>query len=178
VLYQRKREAAGLNLTVALMQSIPSFLWSLLLIAGLRRALAGAAIQRTGPVRRSRSPGLTGFALCRSAAHGAVSGAWSAWPLTSCCPHLRSRSAFAPLVIRVLRSSLIRSPPGEPYVRGRGGCAACPRAASSGAICSKNAALSHHHHDRRAVRFLFGAALAGGNDLRFIPGSAISWCRP
>ena len=32
VLYQRKREAA-VDLAVALMQSIPSFLWSLLLIA-------------------------------------------------------------------------------------------------------------------------------------------------
>src|SRR6516164_3315967 len=76
VLYQKKREAAA-DLTVALMQSIPSFLWSLLLIAAF--GVLWPVLPFSGRIAPDITlPGLTGFALLDLLLTGQFSGLLSA----------------------------------------------------------------------------------------------------
>jgi len=112
VLYQRKREAA-VDLAVALMQSIPSFLWSLLLIAAFGVLWPVLPFSgRVGP--EVTLPGLTGFALFDLLLTGQFKGLLSV-ASHLVLPALALALGFAPLVIRVLRSSLIEAA-NEPYV--------------------------------------------------------------
>src|SRR5262249_4721361 len=112
ILYERKRETAA-DLTVALMQSIPSFLWSLLLIMAF--GVVWPILPFSGRIDPGVTlPDLTGFALIAVPLTGhrkACLGALSHLSL----PALALALGFAPLVIRVLRSSLIEAAH-EPHV--------------------------------------------------------------
>jgi ABC-type dipeptide/oligopeptide/nickel transport system permease component len=189
VLYQRRREAAA-DLTVALMQSIPSFLWSLLLIAAFGVLWPVLPFSgRTGP--EVTLPGLTGFALFDLLFTGQFRGLLSV-ASHLVLPALALALGFAPLVIRVLRSSLIEAA-NEPYVE-----VARLRGLSERRILwrhmLKNAALPTITMIGVQFGFLFGAALlvemifgypgignlmvqaVKGNDLPLIQGIALIFC--
>jgi peptide/nickel transport system permease protein len=189
VLYQKKREAAA-DLAVALMQSIPSFLWSPLLIAAFGVLWPVLPFSgRVGP--EVTLPGLTGFALIDLLLTGQFRGLLSALSHLV-LPALALALGFAPLVIRVLRSSLIEAA-NEPYVE-----AARLRGLSESRILwrhiLKNAALPTITMIGVQFGFLFGAALlvemifgypgignlmvqaVKGNDLPLIQGIALIFC--
>jgi peptide/nickel transport system permease protein len=189
VLYQRKREAA-VDLAVALMQSIPSFLWSLLLIAAFGVLWPVLPFSgRAGP--EVTLPGLTGFALVDLLLTGQFKGLLSV-ASHLVLPALALALGFAPLVIRVLRSSLIEAA-NEPYVE-----VARLRGLSESRILwrhmLKNAALPTITMIGVQFGFLFGAALlvemifgypgignlmvqaVKGNDLPLIQGIALIFC--
>jgi dipeptide transport system permease protein len=189
VLYERRRETAA-DLTVALMQSIPSFLWSLLLIVAF--GVMWPILPFSGRVDPGVAlPDLTGFALIDLLLTGhfkASLGALSHLIL----PALALALGFAPLVIRVLRSSLIEAAH-EPYVE-----VARLRGLSESRILwrhiLKNAALPTITMIGVQFGFLFGAALlvemifgfpgignlmvqaVKGNDLPLIQGIALIFC--
>jgi ABC-type dipeptide/oligopeptide/nickel transport system permease component len=189
VLYQRKREAAA-DLVVALMQSIPAFLWSLLLI--LAFGVLWPVLPFSGRIGEGVVlPDITGFALIDLL----LVGRFDAW-LTALShlllPALALALGFAPLVIRVLRSSLIDAA-SEPYVE-----AARLRGLSESRIIwrhmLKNAALPTITMIGVQFGFLFGGALlvemifgfpgvgnlmvqaVKGNDLPLIQGIALIFC--
>jgi peptide/nickel transport system permease protein len=189
MLYERKRETLA-DLAVALMQSIPSFLWSLLLIVAF--GVLWPILPFSGRVDPGVAlPGLTGFALFDLLVTGqpkACLGALSHLIL----PALALALGFAPLVIRVLRSSLIEAAH-EPYVE-----VARLRGLSESRILwhhiLKNAALPTITMIGVQFGFLFGAALlvemifgfpgignlmvqaVKGNDLPLIQGIALIFC--
>jgi ABC-type dipeptide/oligopeptide/nickel transport system permease component len=189
VLHQKKREAAT-DLVVALMQSIPSFLWSLLLIAAFGVIWPVLPFSgRVGP--EVALPNLTGFALIDLLLTGEFKGLLSALSHLL-LPALALALGFAPLVIRVLRSSLIEAA-NEPYVE-----VARLRGLSEIRILwghiLKNAALPTITMIGVQFGFLFGAALlvemifgypgignlmvqaVKGNDLPLIQGIALIFC--
>jgi dipeptide transport system permease protein len=112
VLYRRKRETAA-DLAVAVLQSIPSFLWSLLLI--LVFGVLWRLLPFAGRVGQDVVlPGITGFALLDFLLIGRF-GDWLDAFKHLLLPALALALGFAPLVIRVLRSGLIEAER-EPYV--------------------------------------------------------------
>jgi len=189
VLYQRRREAAA-DLIVALMQSIPSFLWSLLLI--LAFGVWWPLLPFSGRVGDGVTlPGITGFALVDLLRVGRFE-AWLSAVSHLLLPALALALGFAPLVIRVLRSSLIDAA-NEPYVE-----FARLRGLSETRILwrhmLKNAALPTITMIGVQFGFLFGGALlvemifgfpgvgnlmvqaVKGNDLPLIQGIALIFC--
>jgi ABC-type dipeptide/oligopeptide/nickel transport system permease component len=189
VLHQRKREAAA-DLIVALMQSIPSFLWSLLLI--LAFGVFWPVLPFSGRVGDGVSlPGITGFALVDLLLVGRFE-AWLSAVSHLLLPALALALGFAPLVIRVLRSSLIDAA-NEPYVE-----VARLRGLSETRILwrhmLKNASLPTITMIGVQFGFLFGGALlvemifgfpgvgnlmiqaVKGNDLPLIQGIALIFC--
>lgn len=189
VLYERKREAAA-DLSVALMQSIPSFLWSLLLIAAFGVLWPVLPFSgRVGP--EVMLPKLTGFAFVDLLLTGQFKGLLSA-AAHIVLPALALALGLAPLVIRVLRSSLIEAA-NEPHVE-----VARLRGLSEGRILwshmLRNAALPTITMIGVQFGFLFGAALlvemifgypgignlmvqaVKGNDLPLIQGIALIFC--
>lgn len=189
VLYQRRREAAA-DLIVALMQSIPSFLWSLLLI--LAFGVWWPLLPFSGRVGDGVTlPGITGFALVDLLLVGRFE-AWLSAVSHLLLPALALALGFAPLVIRVLRSSLIDAA-NEPYVE-----FARLRGLSETRILwrhmLKNAALPTVTMIGVQFGFLFGGALlvemifgfpgvgnlmvqaVKGNDLPLIQGIALIFC--
>lgn len=188
-LYQRHRETAA-DLTVALMQSIPSFLWSLLLI--LAFGVLWPVLPFSGRVGEGVVlPDITGFALIDLLLAGNFGG-WLSALSHMLLPALALALGFAPLVIRVLRSSLIDAA-NEPYVE-----AARLRGLSETRIVwrhmLKNAALPTITMIGVQFGFLFGGALlvemifgypgvgnlmvqaVKGNDLPLIQGIALIFC--
>ncbi len=188
-LYQRHRETAA-DLTVALMQSIPSFLWSLLLI--LAFGVLWPVLPFSGRVGEGVVlPDITGFALIDPLLAGNFGG-WLSALSHMLLPALALALGFAPLVIRVLRSSLIDAA-NEPYVE-----AARLRGLSETRIVwrhmLKNAALPTITMIGVQFGFLFGGALlvemifgypgvgnlmvqaVKGNDLPLIQGIALIFC--
>ncbi len=189
VLYQRRREAAA-DLIVALMQSIPSFLWSLLLI--LAFGVWWPLLPFSGRVGDGVTLlGITGFALVDLLLVGRFE-AWLSAVSHLLLPALALALGFAPLVIRVLRSSLIDAA-NEPYVE-----FARLRGLSETRILwrhmLKNAALPTITMIGVQFGFLFGGALlvemifgfpgvgnlmiqaVKGNDLPLIQGIALIFC--
>ena len=111
-LYKRQREAAA-DVLVAVMQSIPSFLWSLLLILAFGVLLP--VLPFAGRVGQDVVlPGITGLALVDLLIIGQPR-AWLDALAHLVLPGAALAMGFAPLVIRVLRSSLIEAA-SEPYV--------------------------------------------------------------
>jgi dipeptide transport system permease protein len=189
VLYQRRRETAA-DLSVALMQSIPSFLWSLLLI--LAFGVLWPVLPFSGRVGEGVAlPGITGFALIDLLLVGHFA-AWVTALSHLLLPALALALGFAPLVIRVLRSSLIDAA-NEPYVE-----VARLRGLSETRILwrhmLKNASLPTITMIGVQFGFLFGGALlvemifgfpgvgnlmvqaVKGNDLPLIQGIALIFC--
>jgi dipeptide transport system permease protein len=189
VLYERKRETAA-DLTVALMQSIPSFLWSLLLIVAF--GVLWPILPFSGRVDPGTVlPDITGFALVDLLLTGQLRG-WLGAISHLVLPALALALGFAPLVIRVLRSSLIEAAH-EPYVE-----VARLRGLSESRILwrhiLKNAALPTITMIGVQFGFLFGAALlvemifgypglgnlmvqaVKANDLPLIQGIALIFC--
>lgn len=189
VLYRRQRETAA-DLVVALLQSIPAFLWSLLLI--LMFGVLWPVLPFTGRVGQDVVlPGITGLALVDLL----ITGKFNAWldALSHLLlPALALALGFAPLVIRVLRSGLIDAA-NEPYVE-----VARLRGVSETRILwrhmLKNAALPTITMIGVQFGFLFGGALlvemifgfpgvgnlmvqaVKGNDLPLIQGIALIFC--
>jgi peptide/nickel transport system permease protein len=189
VLHQRRRETAA-DVVVALMQSIPSFLWSLLLI--LAFGVLWPVLPFSGRVGDGVVlPGITGFALVDLLLTGQFS-AWVGALSHLLLPALALALGFAPLVIRVLRSSLIEAA-NEPYVE-----VARLRGLSESRILwrhmLKNASLPTITMIGVQFGFLFGGALlvemifgypgignlmvqaVKGNDLPLIQGIALIFC--
>jgi peptide/nickel transport system permease protein len=189
VLYRRKQETAA-DLGVALLQSIPSFLWGLLLILFLGvlwPVLPFAGRVSDGVVL----PHLTGLATVDLFVTGRFQ--WAGDALTHLVlPGLSLALGFAPLVIRVLRSGLIDAA-SEPYVE-----VARLRGVSESAILwkhmLKNAALPTVTMIGVQFGFLFGGALlvevifgfpglgnlmvqaVKANDLPLVQGIALVFC--
>jgi peptide/nickel transport system permease protein len=189
VLYKRQREGAA-DVTVALMQSIPSFLWSLLLIVAF--GVLWPVLPFSGRVDPDVTlPGITGFALIDLLLTGQFRG-WLGALSHLVLPALALALGFAPLVIRVLRSSLIEAA-AEPHVE-----VARLRGLSESRILwrhiLKNAALPTITLIGVQFGFLFGGALlvemifgypgignlmvqaVKGNDLPLIQGIALIFC--
>ncbi len=189
VLYARKREAAA-DMVVTLLQSIPSFLWALMLIIVF--GVLWPVLPFTGRVGQEVTlPGITGLALVDLL----ITGQFQAW-LSALShlflPALALALSFAPLVIRVLRSGLIDAA-NEPYVE-----VARLRGLSETRILwrhmLKNAALPTVTMIGVQFGFLFGGALlvemifgfpgvgnlmvqaVKGNDLPLIQGIALLFC--
>jgi peptide/nickel transport system permease protein len=189
VLYRRRRETAA-DLAVTLLQSIPSFLWALLLIVVF--GVLWPVLPFSGRVGQDVSlPDITGFALIDLL----ITGRFDAW-LSALShlflPALALALSFAPLVIRVLRSGLIDAA-NEPYVE-----VARLRGLSETRILwrhmLKNAALPTITMIGVQFGFLFGGALlvemifgfpgvgnlmvqaVKGNDLPLIQGIALLFC--
>lgn len=189
VLYRRQRETAA-DLVVTLLQSVPSFLWGLLLIIVF--GVLWPVLPFSGRVGQDVTlPNITGFALIDLLITGqfkAWLGAWAHLFL----PALALALSFAPLVIRVLRSGLIDAA-NEPYVE-----VARLRGLSETRILwrhmLKNAALPTITMIGVQFGFLFGGALlvemifgfpgvgnlmvqaVKGNDLPLIQGIALMFC--
>jgi dipeptide transport system permease protein len=189
VLYQRQRETAA-DLTVTLLQSVPSFLWALLLIIVF--GVLWPVLPFSGRIDQDVTlPGITGFVLIDLL----VTGQFQAWlgALSHLLlPALALALSFAPLVIRVLRSSLIDAA-NEPYVE-----VARLRGLSESRILwrhmLKNAALPTITMIGVQFGFLFSSALlvemifgfpgvgnlmvqaVKGNDLPLIQGIALLFC--
>lgn len=189
VLYARKRELAA-DVTVTLLQSIPSFLWALLLIIVF--GVLWPVLPFTGRVGQEvRLPGITGLALVDLLFTGRFSD-WTSAVSHIFLPALALALSFAPLVIRVLRSGLIEAAD-EPYVE-----VARLRGMSETRILwrhmLKNAALPTITMIGVQFGFLFGGALlvemifgypgvgnlmvqaVKGNDLPLIQGIALLFC--
>jgi ABC-type dipeptide/oligopeptide/nickel transport system permease component len=189
VLHQRRHEAAA-DLIVALMQSVPSFLWSLLLI--LAFGVFWPVLPFSGRVGDGVTlPDITGFALVDLLLLGRFE-AWLSAVSHLLLPALALALGFAPLVIRVLRSSLIDAA-NEPYVE-----VARLRGLSETRILwrhmLKNASLPTITMIGVQFGFLFGGALlvemifgfpgvgnlmvqaVKGNDLPLIQGIAVIFC--
>jgi peptide/nickel transport system permease protein len=175
---------------VALMQSVPSFLWSLLLI--LAFGVFWPVLPFSGRVGDGVTlPDITGFALVDLLLVGRFE-AWLSAVSHLLLPALALALGFAPLVIRVLRSSLIDAA-NEPYVD-----VARLRGLSETRILwrhmLKNASLPTITMIGVQFGFLFGGALlvemifgfpgvgnlmvqaVKGNDLPLIQGIALIFC--
>ena len=189
VLHQRRHEAAA-DLIVALMQSIPAFLWSLLLI--LAFGVFWPVLPFSGRVGDGVTlPDITGFALVDLLLVGRFE-AWLSAVSHLLLPALALARGFAPLVIRVLRSSLIDAA-NEPYVE----VARLPGLSETRILWRhmlKNASLPTITMIGVQFGFLFGGALlvemifgfpgvgnlmvqaVKGNDLPLIQGIALIFC--
>ena len=191
VLYQRRRETAA-DLIVTLLQSVPSFLWALLLIIVF--GVLWPVLPFSGRVGQDVTlPGITGFVLIDLLLTGQFQ-AWLGALSHLLLPALALALSFAPLVIRVLRSSLIDAA-NEPYVE-----VARLRGLSESRILwrhmLKNAALPTITMIGVQFGFLFSSALlvemifglpgvgnlmvqaVKGNDLPLIQGIALIVLRP
>ena len=189
VLYARKHEAAA-DMVVTLLQSIPSFLWALLLIIVF--GVLWPVLPFAGRVGQGVTlPGITGFALLDLLLIGHLD-AWLSALSHLFLPALALALSFAPLVIRVLRSGLIAAAD-EPYVE-----VLRLRGLSETRILwrhmLKNAALPTVTMIGVQFGFLFGGALlvemifgfpgvgnlmvqaVKGNDLPLIQGIALLFC--
>jgi dipeptide transport system permease protein len=189
VLYARKREAVA-DMVVTLLQSIPSFLWALMLIIVF--GVLWPVLPFTGRVGQEVTlPGITGLALVDLLLTGQFQ-AWLSALSHLFLPALALALSFAPLVIRVLRSGLIAAAD-EPYVE-----VARLRGLSETRILwghmLKNAALPAVTMIGVQFGFLFGGALlvemifgfpgvgnlmvqaVKGNDLPLIQGIALLFC--
>ena len=189
VLHKRQRETA-IDLAVTLLQSVPSFLWALLLIIAF--GVLWPVLPFSGRVDQDVTlPGITGFALIDLLLAGQFR-AWLGALSHLLLPALALALSFAPLVIRVLRSGLIDAA-NEPYVE-----AARLRGLSETRILwrhmLKNAALPTITMIGVQFGFLFGSALlvemifgfpgvgnlmvqaVKGNDLPLIQGIALLFC--
>ena len=189
VLYRRQRETAA-DLMVTLLQSVPSFLWGLLLIIVF--GVLWPVLPFSGRVGQDVTlPGITGFALIDLLITGQFNAWLGAWAHLF-LPALALALSFAPLVIRVLRSGLIDAA-NEPYVE-----VARLRGLSETRILwrhmLKNAALPTITMIGVQFGFLFGGALlvemifgfpgvgnlmvqaVKGNDLPLIQGIALMFC--
>ncbi|MGE0800024.1 MAG: ABC transporter permease [Lautropia sp.] len=188
-LHERRRETIA-DLVVALLQSIPAFLWGLLLI--LLFGVLWPVLPFAGRVGSDVVlPGITGFALIDLLLVGRPAAWWSA--LTHLAlPATALALGFAPLVIRVLRAGLIDAST-EPYVE-----VARLRGLSNARILwrhmLKNAALPTVTMIGVQFGFMFGGALlvemifgfpgignlmvqaVKGNDLPLIQGIALVFC--
>jgi peptide/nickel transport system permease protein len=172
------------------MQSVPSFLWSLLLI--LAFGVFWPVLPFSGRVGDGVTlPDITGFALVDLLLVGRFE-AWLSAVSHLLLPALALALGFAPLVIRVLRSSLIDAA-NEPYVE-----VARLRGLSETRILwrhmLKNASLPTITMIGVQFGFLFGGALlvemifgfpgvgnlmvqaVKGNDLPLIQGIALIFC--
>jgi len=189
VLHRRRGEAL-VDLLVALLQSIPAFLWGLLLI--LAFGVLWPVLPFAGRVGQDVTlPGITGLALVDLL----LTGRFSAWldalaHLT--LPAVSLALGFAPLVIRVLRTGLIDAAE-EPYVE-----VARLRGLSESRILwrhmLKNASLPTLTMIGVQFGFMFGSALlvemifglpglgnlmvqaVKGTDLPLIQGIALVFC--
>jgi len=189
VLYRRRRETAA-DLVVTLLQSVPSFLWALLLIIVF--GVFWPVLPFAGRVGQDVSlPGITGLALVDLLLTGQFR-AWGDALAHLFLPALALALSFAPLVIRVLRSGLIDAA-NEPYVE-----VARLRGLSETRILwghmLKNAALPTVTMIGVQFGFLFGGSLlvemifgfpgvgnlmvqaVKGNDLPLIQGIALLFC--
>ena len=189
VLYRRQRETAA-DLMVTLLQSVPSFLWGLLLIIVF--GVLWPVLPFSGRVGQDVTlPGITGFALIDLLITGQFNAWLGAWAHLF-LPALALALSFAPLVIRVLRSGLIDAA-NEPYVE-----VARLRGLSETRILWRhmlnNAALPTITMIGVQFGFLFGGALlvemifgfpgvgnlmvqaVKGNDLPLIQGIALMFC--
>jgi ABC-type dipeptide/oligopeptide/nickel transport system permease component len=189
VLFRRRRETAA-DLTVTLMQSVPPFLWALLLIIVF--GVVWPVLPFSGRVGQGVTlPGITGFVLIDLLVTGQFQ-AWLGALLHLLLPALALALSFAPLVIRVLRSGLIDAA-NEPYVE-----VARLRGLSETRILwrhmLKNAALPTVTMIGVQFGFLLGSALlvemifgfpgvgnlmvqaVKGNDLPLIQGIALLFC--
>jgi dipeptide transport system permease protein len=189
VLYRRQRETAA-DLGVTLLQSVPSFLWALLLIIVF--GVLWPVLPFSGRVDQDVTlPGITGFVLIDLLLTGQFQ-AWLGALSHLLLPALALALSFAPLVIRVLRSSLIDAA-NEPYVE-----VARLRGLSESRILwrhmLKNAALPTITMIGVQFGFLFSSALlvemifgfpgvgnlmvqaVKGNDLPLIQGIALLFC--
>src|SRR6267142_3447253 len=189
VLHQRRHEAAA-DLIVALMQSVPSFLWCLLLI--LAFGVFWPVLPFSGRVGDGVTlPDITGFALVDLLLVGRFE-AWLSAVSHLLLPALALALGFAPLVIRALRSSLIDAA-NEPYVE----VARLRGLSETRILCRhmlKNASLPTITMIGVQFGFLFGGALlvemifgfpgvgnlmvqaVKGNDLPLIQGIALIFC--
>ncbi len=189
VLYKRKREAVA-DLTVTLMQSIPSFLWALLLIIvfGVLWPILPFS-GRTG--QNVVLPNITTMVTIDLLITGQFAAWWDAVQHLL-LPSIALALSFAPLIIRVLRSGLIDAA-NEPYVE-----VARLRGISETRILwvhmLKNAALPTITMIGVQFGFLFGGALlvelifgfpgignlmvqaVKTNDLPLIQGIALVFC--
>lgn len=112
VLYKRKREAVA-DLAVTLLQSVPSFLWALLLIIVF--GVLWPVLPFSGRVGQEVTlPAITGLALIDLLLTGRFHD-WLSALSHLFLPALSLALSFAPMVIRVLRSGLIDAA-NEPYV--------------------------------------------------------------
>ena len=112
VLHRRRGEVL-VDLLVALLQSIPAFLWALLLI--LAFGVLWPVLPFAGRVGQDVAlPGITGLALVDLLLTGRLA-AWLDALAHLTLPAVSLALGFAPLVIRVLRTGLIDAAE-EPYV--------------------------------------------------------------
>jgi peptide/nickel transport system permease protein len=112
VLYRRRREAVA-DMAVTLLQSVPSFLWALLLIIVF--GVLWPILPFSGRVGQEVTlPRITGLALVDLLFTGRFSD-WLSALSHLFLPALSLALSFAPMVIRVLRSGLIDAA-NEPYV--------------------------------------------------------------
>lgn len=112
VLHRRRGEVL-VDLLVALLQSIPAFLWALLLI--LAFGVLWPVLPFAGRVGQDAAlPGITGLALVDLLLTGRLA-AWLDALAHLTLPAVSLALGFAPLVIRVLRTGLIDAAE-EPYV--------------------------------------------------------------
>ena len=185
-----RRGELPVSFAVVLMQSVPSFLWALLLIALL--GVYVPVLPFSGRVGDGiPMPHLTGFLLIDFLVKGEFSD-WLSAASHLVLPSLALAFGFAPLVIRVLRSSLLDQH-NESYVG-----VARLRGVSEGRILwrhmLKNAALPALTMIGVQFGFLFGGALlvemifsfpgvgnlmvqaVRNNDLVLIQGIAIVFC--
>jgi ABC-type dipeptide/oligopeptide/nickel transport system permease component len=185
-----RRGELPVSFAVVLMQSVPSFLWALLLIALLGVYLP--VLPFSGRVGDGiPMPHLTGFLLIDFLVKGEFSG-WLSAASHLVLPSLALAFGFAPLVIRVLRSSLLDQR-NESYV----GVARLRGVSESRILWRhmlKNAALPALTMIGVQFGFLFGGALlvemifsfpgvgnlmvqaVRNNDLVLIQGIAIVFC--
>lgn len=189
VLYKREREAAT-DVVVALMQSIPAFLWSLLLI--LAFGVLWPVLPFAGRVGQDVVlPGITGLALVDLLLIGRFD-AWLDAIAHLILPATALAMGFAPLVIRVLRSGLIDAA-NEPYVE-VARLRAVPESRILWVHMLKNASLPTITMIGVQFGFLFSGALlvemifgfpgignlmvqaVRGNDMPLIQGIALIFC--
>lgn len=189
VLHVRKRETVA-DVGVTVLQSVPAFLWGLLLIIVF--GVLWPVLPFSGRIADDITlPDLTGFALVDLLIKGRFD-AWLSALSHLLLPALALALGFAPLVIRVLRSSLIDAAR-EPYVevaRLRG----VPESRILWRHMLKNAALPTITMIGVQFGFLFGSALlvemifgfpgignlmvqaVKGNDMPLIQGIALLFC--
>ena len=188
-LYERRRETVA-DLVVALLQSIPAFLWGLLLM--LAFGVLWPVLPFSGRVGDGVVlPDITGFALIDLLITGQPAAWWSVVTHLA-LPATALALGFAPLVIRVLRAGLIDAAT-EPYVE-----VARLRGLSEQRILwrhmLKNAALPTITMIGVQFGFMFGGALlvetifgypgignlmvqaVKGNDLPLIQGISLIFC--
>ena len=156
-----RRGELPVGFAVVLMQSVPSFLWALLLIALLGVYLP--VLPFSGRVGDGiPMPHLTGFLLIDFLVKGEFSD-WLSAASHLVLPSLALAFGFAPLVIRVLRSSLLDA--AQRILCGRGAVARGIGEPDPVAPHAEERGVARADHDRRAVRFPVRRRVARRDDL-------------